>query len=273
MDLKPINQQDTITFINTSTFHKPLTKTQKVVKDPQNTIPNGIYGVINWEIRKQKAVGILSTLFLITAIVLIILQLKLWKTGPLTYIPTVSLLLISIYKSSICLIEFLGIKKSVVRYRQDMIVGLTSTPPFISKMYIDFNKKQVSHNWITFSFIFYGGLFSLLLWWLKDVKWWIFDFKKWIQNLFGQPKLVATLVAVSLLIVVIIHIAFAIMRKKRISDMNMYFGQEMATQSQIEEIKTNKNKLYRRIFLISVLIILIIPIIIRIILKIINRKR
>ncbi len=273
MKLEPLNQQETITFYNTNTFQKPLTKGKKVISDPERAIPNGIYGVIKWEVKRQQLTALLSSLLLITSIILVILQAKLWHVGPLSYIPTLGLMALSLYKVSMSLIEYLEIKKSVVRYRQDMKVGLTSTPPFISKMYINFHKKQVAHNWITFSILFYGGIFSLLVWWLKDVNWWILNFKLWVKQLFGQPTLIATLSAIGLLIVVILHIAFAVMRKKRISDMNLYFGEEMASQSQIEEIKTNKNKFYRRLFMLSLLIILVIPFIVRLIWKIVHRKR
>ncbi len=274
MKLQPINQQETITFSNTTTFNKPsLKRVKKVQLDPEEIIPSGVFGVIKWEMGRQLVTAILSAILLLACSIIIIMQVEVWKSGPMMYIPPTVFGLIGLYKFSMSLIESNEIKKSIKIYRQDIKVGLTSTPPFISKLFINFHKKQIAHNWITFSMIFYGGISVLLLWWLKDVNWWIFDFKLWIQKWMGNPTLIASLMSASLLVIVVIHIAFAIMRRKRISDMNMYFGQGMATQSEIEEIKTNKNKFYRRLFLISLLVLLVIPMIVRITWKIIKRKR
>ncbi len=273
MDLKPINNNDTITFINTSTFKKSKIKTQKIVADPSGSIPNGIYGVIRWEFVRQFITAIITSILLITSVIIISLGATIWKFGPLTYIGPVILGLLSLMKLSVTIIEWSEIKRGVARYREDLKVGLKSTPPFIAKLYIKFFKKQVAHNWITFTTIFYGGIFTLMLWWLKDVNWWVLDFKTWIHNGIGRPNLVATLLAISLLITAIIHIIFTIQRKKKIADINLYFGMELAPESQIEEIKSSRNKAYRRLFFLSVLIILVIPMIVWIIYKIIKRRR
>ncbi len=89
----------------------------------------------------------------------------------------------------------------------------------------------------------------------------------------GQPSLIATLMSVSLLIIAIVHIIFAIQRKKRINDMNLYFGSELAPESQVEEIKAIRNKAYRRLFIISLIVILVIPMVVLATLKLIRRKR
>ncbi len=275
MKLTPINNDDTITFINTSTFTKTIIKPPKprVVSDSKGLIPNGIYGVIRWERIRQIVTMILSGVLLTTIAILIALGTIVWDFGPLTYITTTIVGLMTLYRFSISTVEFFNLKKSVTRYRQDIQIGLTSTPPFISKMYIGMHKKQIAHNWITFSLLFYGGISTLILWWLKDTSWWILEFDVWIKNWMGNPSLIATLMSITLLIIAVTHIVFAIQRRKRINDMNLYFGQELAPESQIEEIKSIRNKAYRRMFVISLIIIFIIPMIILLILKLIRRRK
>ncbi len=273
MQLKPINNNDTITFINTSTFTKTDLKHSKIVTDPVGKIPNGIYGVIRWEKFRQVITMLISGLLLLTMSIIITLGALYWKFGPLTYVAPSIAGLLALYRFMVSTLEFFNLKKSVTRYRQDIQVGLTSTPPFISKMYIGMHKKQVAHNWITFTLLFYGGLSTIILWWLKDTSWWIFKFDIWIKEWMGNPSLIATLMSVALLVIAVMHIVFAIQRKKRINDMNLYFGAELAPESQIEEIKSIRNKAYRRLFIISILIILVIPIVVLLILKLIRRKR
>ncbi|CAM9124047.1 MSC_0882 family membrane protein [Mycoplasma marinum] len=273
MNLKPINSNDTITFINTSTFTKTNVHEKHVVTDPKKSIPNGIYGVIRWELVRQISTMILSGLLLLASIIAIVLGVLVWDFGPITFsVPSICGML-ALYRFAISSIEFISMRKAVERYRQDIQVGLSSTPPFISKLYIGMHKKQVAHNWITFSLLFYGGISTVILWWLKDVDWWILHFDQWIHNGMGRPELIATIMAISLLVISIVHIIFAIQRRKRINDMNMYFGEEIAPTSQIEEIKSIRNKAYRRLFILSVLLILVVPLIILMILRIIRRKR
>ncbi len=273
MNLKPINKNDTITFVNTSTFTKTDISEKHIIKDPEGKIPTGIYGVIRWERVRQIITMFLSGIFLLTSIILILLDYFIWDVGPLTYVPPVLLGLLSLHRFAMSSIEFSGMNRAIKRYRQDIKVGLTSTPPFISKLYMSLHKKQVAHNWITFSLLFYGGLTTIILWWLKDVNWWVLNFKLWIHNLMGNPTLIATIMAITLLAVSILHIIFAVQRRKRINDMNLYFGEELAPLSQIEEVKAIRNKAYRRMFIFSVLVILVLPIIALGTFKLIRKKR
>lgn len=151
-------------------------------------------------------------------------------------------------------------------------MGLTSTPQFLARMYKGLHRKQISHNWFTMSVIFYGGISTLLLWWLKDTSWWIFDFKSWISSLFASPDLMAWIFTISLIVAIGIHILFAINRKKRILDLDSYFGEALMSESDIQSIKTSMNKMYRRLFIISLMVLLIIPIVVKFVLKMIRKK-
>ncbi len=73
MDLRPINNNDTITFVNTSTFTKTDLKQTKIVSDPTGAIPNGIYGVIRWEKFRQVITMILSGALLIAMSIIVTL--------------------------------------------------------------------------------------------------------------------------------------------------------------------------------------------------------
>ena len=241
-------------------------------KQKGETIPNGIYRVIQWErIRQWFTIGISSSILTISAILFVLYKIVM-NVSWIAYAIPLTLFLLSSWKLITTLLERSSLNRDVNRYREDLKIGLTSTPPFIANMYIKLYQKQVSHNWMTMFILFYGGISTLLLWWLKNVSWWIFDFKVWISNMFSNPTTMAWLFTALLITVAIIHIVFAIQRKKKILDINSYFGQNLAPASEIETIKASKNKMYRRLFIISVMVFLIIPIVVRFILKFIKRK-
>ncbi|NQZ66359.1 MAG: hypothetical protein HRT99_04080 [Mycoplasmatales bacterium] len=247
----------------------------KIKENPEKAglIPNGIWRVIRWEKIRQIFTIIMSGLILLfTAILTALYATKMDVLWAAYIIPGILIMLTS-WKLLNTLIERGRLVKSIERYKEDLKIGLESTPPFISNLYMSLHIKQVAHNWLTFITIFYGGIITVLLWWLKDFSWWIFDFKSWIHNLFADPEMMTWLFTSLLIAVSVLHIIFAIQRKKKILDINSYFGSTLAPISEIETIKQSKNKMYRRLFIISVMIILVIPILVRFSLKIISGKK
>ena len=268
MDIKPMYDNT----IKMSVTNIKLESTKIDSKRKDNTIPNGIYGVIRWEKIRQLFTIILNLAFLLIASTLMILYSTTMTVSWFAYVIPILISLLSLWKMLITLFERSRILKDISRYKEDLNIGLESTPPFISRLYMQLHQKQVSHNWFTIFILFYGGIATILLWWLKDISWWIFDFSSWIQDMFSSPITMAWLFTSLLIGVSLLHIIFAIQRKKRILDINSYFGGSIATSTDIETMKQSRNKMYRRLFIISIMIILIIPIVARFVLKFIKRK-
>ena len=244
----------------------------KFTKDPQHIIPNGIYKVIRWEILMQRINALLAFIFFIAATTIIILYAAVYESSWPKFIIPVLFLIASFYKLVISIMEHSRINRETNRYREDLKLNLASQPPLIIRIYRNTHVKQVRHNWATFFIILNGGIFTLVLWWLKDASWWIFDFKTWVRELFWNPDAMTILFASGLLLVLAIHILLAIKRKKSIFAIESYWGETLVAPSEIDELKQKYNKAYRRMFITYIMVILIIPICVRFAIKWIRRK-
>ncbi len=269
LDIKPIYNTGTITFIE-SPEKVTLKKIDSTyVKDPEGVIPNGIYKVFKSEKNKQKFLIVFTSVILLGLIIYIALlsSVYLHKVNHFWFVPGTICFLLTLWKFISVLLDTRALSKSVALYRESLLAGSRLTPPFISNLYIKLFKNQARQNWIVIAFMFYGTIFTLLFWWLKDVNWWVFTFKDWIHNITHNPELVGFFLIAILVLTLAFHIYFTVYRKKRIIDIQSFFGNEVISQPEIDEIVRKKNKLYRRIFFISILVILVIPFIVWIIYK------
>ncbi|WKX02161.1 MSC_0882 family membrane protein [Candidatus Mycoplasma mahonii] len=272
MDIKPLYDTNTIKFVNPAVTS--ATKlSQKVAVDPDNVIPNGIYKVIRWENIRQKVTLSLFSILSIASIIFIVLYMTVLNSSILSIIIPSCILVLSFYKIFITISEINYLTKSLIRYKEDLKIGLSDAPPFIAKLYKSIIKKQANHNWITFVIVFYGGITTLLLWWLKDVSFWIFNFKEWIRMWFSNPDLMTIIFSIALLSVMLIQIVLTIQRKKKLLEIDLYFGNKIMPESDSIAIKQDINKCNRRLFVISIMIFMIIPVIAWFTFKFIKRKR
>lgn len=275
LDLKPIYNTGTISFSDTPTVVENKNFKRDKAIDANEIIPHGIYRVFNNEIKKQKfIIGLNLVIFLSFLITIILMAASVIKTlGWFWYIPFSIFVLCAGWKSVSTNLELSGMKASIRSYREALSNGSSFTPLFITKMYMKLYQTQVAQNWVTIAILFYGSLGVIVFWFLKDAKpFWIFDFKTWIDNSTKNPELVAYFLIFGLILTGILYFAFTIYRKKRVIDIQSFFGNEVVSQVEIETIKSKKNKLYGKIFFFSVLIILLLPIVGWIIYKLIKKK-
>lgn len=269
MDIKPKFDTGTIQ------FNLPVKKqslSTKVVKDPNGVISNGIYKVIRWESLRQIITLSLSGAVFLAMGILIGLYAGVYHTAWISFVVPCAVALLSGYKAVVTLVERGWLRKAVDKYKEDLKIGLTSTPPFIARLYVDIHKKQIGHNWLTFFLLLNGGIITVLLWWLKDAHWWIFKFDEWIHSMFANPTLMSWIFTIALISIAALHIVMAIQRKKRILDIDAYFGSNIVPMADLEQIKATKNKTYRNLFIWYVMIVVIIPILIKLIIKVLRRK-
>lgn len=261
LDIKPIYNTGTITFIDSPEKINLKKIDSSYIKDPEGIIPNGIYKVFKHEKNKQKFLLIFNSILLLGVSIYIVLLSTI-------YLKTINIFWLVFGAIAFCLISWkfistildtFHLKKSIEIYRDSLIAGSRLTPPLISNLYINLYKRQTRQNWIVITFLFYGTLFTLIFWWLKDVNWWIFKFKDWIHNLTKNPDIVGICLISVLLLTIIMHIYFTVYRKKRIIDIQSFFGNEVISQTEINEMISKKSKLYRRAFFISILVILVLP--------------
>ena len=272
MEIKPLFETGTID-MKISTV-----KTAKIEKskssDPSGVIPSGIFKVIKWEKFRQIFTISLTSIVLLFGIILATLYgTKVYDVSWIAYLLPITIILLSGYKLMTTYFEYQSLVKSVKRYRENLkVLGAGSNETFIQKLYKKLHTKQIAHNWLTFVGLFYGGIITLLLWWLKDSSWWIFDFKSWIHAWFGNPDLMVGLFTILLVSIATLHIVLSIQRKKRILDIDLYLGERLISTTDLETLKTTRNKAYRRLFVISLMIFLVIPMLVKITLKVLRKK-
>ena len=238
-------------------------------KKNKTNISKEVHKIIFWEKTIQILILSLSFLFIISSLIWIILYQTVISISSWTnYIIPSIVLFLSFIKMLTTFFERTRILNDVKRYEENLQKDIDTTPPFIKNIYYKLNIKQVKHNWITLFSIFYGGLITIMLWLLKDVSWWVFNFKTWIEHIFSNPNRMIFIFSFFIILISVIHIIFAIQRKKKMLDIYSYFGSKLGTLQEIESIKQSKNKLYRRIFITSLMFFLIIPLLIYFILKI-----
>ena len=272
MNIKPLYETQTIKMMNPVIKESQTLKKAKNKFDKYDNIPNGIAKVLHWEKIRQSLTLSFCSVLILAMIILIILYLKVFDAQwPSLIIPSIINIAL-IYKLFVTIFEKKYLNNSIKRYSEDLKVGITSTPGFIAKMYKALIQKQVRHNWFTFFVMFYGSIITLLLWWLKDSSWWIFTFDQWIHSWFANPDLMTWIFGTGLLIIITLHMVMAIQRKRRMLEIDYYFGSQIMPQTDIDSFKTTENKMFRRIFIISLMVFLIIPICIKVVKRILGKK-
>ncbi len=269
LELKPIYNTGTITFIESPEKMSIKKIDSSYIRDPKAIIPNGIYKVFKHEKNKQLFLIIFSSILLIANIIWFILMATIYKekVNKFWYAPaSFSFCLIS-WKLITILLNTKQLNASINLYRESLMEGSRLTPPFVTNMYLNLYKSQTRQNWIVLAILFYGIIFILLFWWLKDVQWWIFDFSGWIRAIAHNPENIGIILITILITTLAMHIYFTIYRKKRIIDIQSFFGNEVISQLEIDELVKEKNKHYAKIFFISILIILVFPFFIWIVYK------
>ncbi|MCK5867198.1 MAG: hypothetical protein KAG14_02250 [Mycoplasmataceae bacterium] len=270
MEIRPM-YENTIKMSVTNIKLETMKQT-KEKNDLYKEIPNGILKVIKWEFLRQWITIAITFILIVSMIVLISVYSTITHVSWTGYVIPSTTLILSTWKILITISEKKRMNKDIVRYKENIRMGLTSTPQFLVNMYKTLHRKQISHNWFTMTVIFYGGISTLLLWWLKDTTWWIFDFKSWISSWFASPDLMAWIFTISLIVVIVIHAIFAINRKKRILDLDSYFGEPLMNETDLQSLKVTLNKTYRRLFIFSIMILMIIPMVIKFVFKMIRKK-
>lgn len=269
--INPLYDEGTITFTPSNT-RKEISR-QKYIADPLRVIPNGIYKVIKWEVIRLIIAMIISVTVLITSSTFILVYALHSKPSWLAYvIPTITGI-VSLYKTLDAILSYRYTKVSIKKYREDVKIGISYAPVFIQKMYKNLYANQVKHNWITFFIIFWLGLATLLLWWLKDFNWWILDFASLVRMMFTNPDMMVWIFTSVIIATTVIQLVYMIQRKKKILEIDAYFGEQLEPPSRIEEMKLQLNKSWRRFFFWSVIIVLVIPFITLLFIRAIRKRR
>ncbi|MBN0970409.1 MSC_0882 family membrane protein [Mycoplasma phocoeninasale] len=279
-DLSTTTNNQRSDVINNS-INETILAREKRTLDPQGVIPNGIYRVFRHEKNIKRITIIIDFILALASIIIVLLfvfQPQLFNVKKVDefkipwgwYIVPVLLFLITFVNFISESIELLGILRSIVAYRESINSGSSSTPPFISILYRKLALKQVRRTWFVIAIIFYVGLFTLALWGLKDKTLGLLDFKKWISNAFPQEN-GANIVVYSLcgimIAILVIFIINTIFRKKRMVDIESFFGISGINYNEIADRKSSAHKFYAKLFFLSILILLILPIVVYIILK------
>ncbi|MGX9339783.1 MSC_0882 family membrane protein [Mycoplasma sp. 2261] len=263
---------------------KSLSSNIKKTLDPEGLIPNGIYKVFRAE-KSLKKFSISAYLFVFfLALISCLLfafapslfssylsqDIKLVPWG--WYVSPILFGLISLVLLILDVIDLNALSKSVDDYREKIKQGISFAPPFIASLYEKLMRRQVRITWFVVAILFYVGLFTLAFWGLKDTQWWILNFKDWIHKAFSDPNLVIYILCGIMLGVLLLFIIGTIQRKKRMVDIQVFFGSDVMSNTELSKIRAEAHKFWAKIFFISVLVLLVIPIIILLIVKRIMKR-
>lgn len=179
--------------------------------------------------------------------------------------------IVSLIKMIIAAIEKSAITKGMKSYINSLKFGEKILPNFLFKYYKQLVLKQISHIWVTIFVLFYGSLFTGLLYSLKDVvvefAGITINFKQMILTFIPNTNLFF-IVAISFMAIFLsITIFFWIWRKKKILDVENIIGIEASVKTDIQNIKRSRNKSWIKLFIFSIFVISVLPIIILLILK------
>lgn len=269
MKIKPRFDTSDISFENASAEINVSRIESPRYKDPQGVISSGIYKVFRFE-KVLYIFNIVFLSFLLIASGLIVLGLWFnfftrfgteYTTKWTWYILPTLVFVGAITKLSLVLIEAISLSRTLKYYRQSVNKDEKYTPSFIVRLYKRIILRQVHHNWLTIFLVFYGSIFTLSFWFLRDQVWfwgWI-NFKEIISAFLWGPKVMTTLFAAFLISIVLLQIILMILRRKRLTDIETFFGHQVIAESQINIIKSKRNKVLFRLFIGSIFVILIIP--------------
>ncbi|MBN3534936.1 MSC_0882 family membrane protein [Mycoplasma procyoni] len=286
MDINPLNSNDTIKFSATKQETNAKELNKKAVEDPLGVVPKGAYRVFALEGKLLIAhiifwgvillfLGIGASLYFTNSLGYLGVDTKKW-TWTWLIIP-IAIGLFSFYKFFASIINFSSIRRSLKIYRSELRKDVQALPSAIARLFKKITFVQIKHNWLTIFFVFYTGLAAFLIWILQDKKflWDVLNFEKWIHALTPNPDFLALMMAISIGVVLVIWIVLTLFRRGRTNDIAEYFGFQIEKDTNIEEIKSKKNKFYLKLFLLSIAIVTIIPIIAALIIKrfVLGRKK
>ncbi|RMA79101.1 hypothetical protein JN00_0152 [Metamycoplasma subdolum] len=254
---------------------RALSKVNRKMLDPEGVIPNGVYRLFRLEKRIKLSMLLLNLIFAFSCLIICILFAafpKLFVKGEQKilwtwYIVPVALGIITFTIFTIETIELLGINNQIKTYRDSIRIGQISTPAFIPKLYLKLIMKQVRRTWLLVAILFYVGLFTLIFWALQDATWGALKWKEWIHKSFPNPNNVVYILCAVMASAIILFIVGTILRKKRLTDIQSFFSNEVIDYNQLQVQKSNAHKFWAKVFFISILVLLVIPFIIYIIVK------
>ncbi|UVD81739.1 hypothetical protein NV226_00240 [Mycoplasma iguanae] len=284
MKIKPrVNNSDFFSDTESLEIQKPWIPDTKH-QDPKEIISSGIYKVF----RIEKIIHffntvLLSTLLLVSTLFILAIHFNWFKlinkelefTWSWYILPAI-VIACALTKLSLTLIEWNALNKTIKYYRQSLLKDEKYTPSYVVRLYKNTVLKQVHHNWLTIFIVFYGSIFTILFWLLRDQVWLngLIDFKSIINQFYFSPETMTIIFSVVLILIIVLQVVFMIIRRKKMIDIETFFGHEVVSESQVIEIKKQRNKILFRLFIFSIAIILIIPIITLLIVKaLISRKR
>lgn len=282
---KIINEVQLVNATNVLPFNQATNISHKKTLDPEGIIPNHIYKLLNGEKNfKRVNLIIFSLIFLFSLIACFLFAFaknlfnNLIKDENVTKIPwgwyvlPAILIAISIPYFFLNLNDFIFVKKTFYYYREKIKRNDFSVPTYIKNLYLKLIKRQARRTWLVVALIFYLGVFTLIFWGIKDQKWGLLDFQKWIYNSFANPNVLVYSICGIMLTIILVFIIATIYRKKKITDIQVYFGDEVMSYEEFNKEKTNAYKFWAKIFFLSVLILLVIPIIILLIIARVRKR-
>lgn len=279
MDIKPLHDTSTINIVSPSNQYNKILLQSSKVKDPKGVMEASAYRVF----RSEKIINVLTLILFLAAIVIVSISLlinafkptllseKLIEPSNTYYFFGGTIAFVMLAKIISILIDLRNLKNSEISYRNEVQRGDTPNgPQYMKNAYKKIILRQIDHNWISIILLWFCSIFLGILYALKDVNKSVslgifgridFNFKELIRIMFGNANLVITIFIIVLAAWVVLHVFFALSRKKRKNDIEQSFGgkENWITDEVYEKITKGRRKIWFRIFLVINFILILVP--------------
>ncbi|WP_338984141.1 MSC_0882 family membrane protein [Spiroplasma endosymbiont of Othius punctulatus] len=136
------------------------------------------------------------------------------------------------------------LKRSMVKYREDLSRGIDSVPYFLVKNYKNFTRRSVYINWMSFSVYIVGVILLLIFYGLQaqyssgQRSFYIFFWR--IAEL---KSLVSEIVVITMILIgtLVMHILNIVWTKGRKNNIIGYYGHEIVHPTELSQIKKSAN--------------------------------
>lgn len=280
MKYRPIQNLNTIEIVKSNHDLGLAQSNRRVYQDPKHQFSPRIYKVIRGE--KILKITALSISFSIMIFSIILFILTWFKVGPFNTggeKPLIGYLVLfgtlgffSMIQGAKNSIENLKWTHTVQRYRDAVSAGDYTSSTTFHIVYRKIILKDINLLWILIFILTYLGIITLIIFGLYQSGTWMagsrdghffieLPWREWLDNGFKNTRLFCLISVIIMASLIVAYSVIKVFDKKRLADISDFLGERsVEIQEQIETAKKDRNKMWARIYIISVVLTILLPI-------------
>ncbi|ADR24704.1 MSC_0882 family membrane protein [Mycoplasmopsis bovis] len=280
MKYRPIHNRETMEIVQSNRDVSFATEAKKTYRDPMNQFSPRMYKVIKSE-KKIKSFMIFISLFIFFASVTFFI-LTWYKVPPfkvnngdkplIGYLVLFSIVAFISFANTIKnAIEKRQWSNTVQRHREAISAGDYTSSSTFHLVYKRIVLKDINLLWILIFILTYLGLITLIIFGLyksgnweagsRDGSFYInLEWPKWLDKSFKNTQLFCLICTIIMAALIVAYVVIRLIDKKRLDDIGDFFGEKsVEIHDQIETAKSNRNKMWLRVYLVVVALTIFLP--------------